>query len=407
MSISLLTFGCRLNAHESDSMAHYARQGQANDAHETDTIIVNTCTVTAEAERQARQAIRRAHRKNPEARIIVTGCASERNKAQWAALPGVQRIVPNADKMTPALWGAHSATPPPSRHIRALLQVQQGCDHRCTFCVIPFGRGDSTSTPLEEVIQRGRILSEDGHHEIVLTGVDLASWRIDDQGLGFLCHRLLQEIPALHRLRLSSIDPILLDPDKGDRLLWDLIANEPRFMPHLHLSLQAGSDLILKRMKRRHNTTRVAALIARARQLRPTIGFGADVIAGFPTETDELFNETHDFLLEQQIPFLHVFPYSERPNTPAARMPALPKAIRQERAAQLRQVGDTNRALFLSRFIGDETTILMESATTGHTPEFANVQLEDSQHSTRGMLQPCCITRQNNDGTLLARTIPS
>ena len=401
MSVTLLTFGCRLNAHESDAMEHLARQGQTQDG---ETIIVNTCTVTAEAERQARQTIRRAHRENPTARIIVTGCASERAADAWAALPGVSRVIPNTEKTRPSTWGLPEEagqTPPPSRHIRALLQVQQGCDNDCTFCVIPAGRGHSTSMPPEDIIPKARALTEAGHCEIVLTGVDIASWQQSDMGLGQLCRHLLDEVPDITRLRLSSIDPMILTPDTGDRALWGLIADEPRFMPHLHLSLQAGSDLILKRMKRRHSTADVAGLIGQVRRLRPDTGFGADVIAGFPTETDALFQETHDFLEEQAIPFLHVFPYSERPGTPAARMPAMPKAIRQERAARLRTLGQTIRDSFLNRFVGQEKTVLMESPTTGHTPEFAAFILSEAQSSHRGRLERIRITGVR-DGMLMA-----
>lgn len=401
MSVTLLTFGCRLNAHESDAMEHLARQGQAQDG---ETIIVNTCTVTAEAERQARQTIRRAHRENPTARIIVTGCASERAADTWADLPGISRVIPNTEKTHPSTWGLPEEaghTPPPSRYIRALLQVQQGCDNDCTFCVIPMGRGHSTSMTPEEIIPKARALTEAGHCEIVLTGVDIASWQRGNMGLGQLCRHLLDEVPDITRLHLSSIDPMILTPDTGDKALWDLIANEPRFMPHLHLSLQAGSDLILKRMKRRHSTSDVAGLIGQVRRLRPDTGFGADVIAGFPTETDALFQETHDFLAEQAIPFLHVFPYSERPGTPAARMPAMPKAIRQERAARLRALGQTVRDDFLSRFVGQEKTVLMESPTTGHTPEFAAFTLSEAQPSHRGRLERIRITGLK-DGMLMA-----
>ncbi len=416
MSISLLTFGCRLNAHESDAMEHLARQAHARSNNgpdsPTQTIIVNTCTVTAEAERQARQAIRRAHRENPEAHIIVTGCASERAQEMWAALPGVTKVIPNQEKTTPSTWGLPEElglTPPPSRYIRALLQVQQGCDNDCTFCVIPAGRGHSTSMGIDEILPKARALVEAGHREIVLTGVDIASWQHKDSRLGHLCRTILDHVPEIARLRLSSIDPMILTPETGDPALWDLIANEPRFMPHLHLSLQAGSDLILKRMKRRHSTKDVATLIQHARKLRPDIGFGADVIAGFPTETDALFEETFQFLKEQAIPFLHVFPYSERPGTPAARMPAMPRALRQERAAKLRTLGEANRDHFLNRFIGRETTVLMESPTTGHTPEFAAFTLvagadTPKREGTRGMLEKIRITGAH-EGMLFAEII--
>ncbi|EHH66937.1 MiaB/RimO family radical SAM methylthiotransferase [Gluconobacter morbifer] len=367
---TVLTFGCRLNAHESDGMSHHAR-GQS------DTIIVNTCAVTTAAERQARQAIRRAHREHPDAKIVVTGCASEIDAGRWGALPGVTRIVPNAEKLKPKTWGDTAGGLPPSRHARALLQVQQGCDHRCTFCIIPYGRGDSHSTPVPEAISRARTLVEAGHREIVLTGVDIASWQgTDGRGLGTLCRRLLEAVPGIARLRLSSIDPVALDPETGDPDLWWLLEHDARLMPHLHLSLQAGSDLILKRMKRRHDTARVAAMLRRVRALRPDIGVGADLIAGFPTETDALFQETLSFIEEQDIPFLHIFPYSERPGTPAARMPAVPNARRQERASHLRAVGEANRDRFLRRFIGRPVDVLVETAERGHSAEFASVRLE-------------------------------
>nr|WP_283092009.1 MiaB/RimO family radical SAM methylthiotransferase [Gluconobacter cerinus] len=393
-----MTFGCRLNAHESDGMAHHAR-GQ------DDTIIVNTCAVTTTAERQARQAIRRAHRERPDAKIVVTGCASEIDAKRWMELPGVVRVVPNADKLKPTTWGDSKPGLPPSRHARALLQVQQGCDHRCTFCIIPYGRGDSRSTPTAEAISRARALTEAGHREIVLTGVDIASWQgTDGEGLGRMCRTLLQDVPAIKRLRLSSIDPVILDPETGDRDLWWLLENEPRLMPHLHLSLQAGSDLILKRMKRRHTTTQVASMLQHARALRPNIGVGADLIAGFPTETDTLFNETLSFIEEQAIPFLHVFPYSERPGTPAARMPAVPNGERQARATQLRAVGEANRDTFLEKFVGQTVNVLIETPDRGHSPEFAPVRFAaDASSAVRGSIIPLSIYSVS-EGHLLGRS---
>lgn len=377
-------------------MAHHAR-GQ------NDTIIVNTCAVTTTAERQARQAIRRAHRENPDARIVVTGCASDIAPDRWAGLPGVVKVVPNSDKLRPAIWGDQGAGLPPSRHARALLQVQQGCDHRCTFCIIPYGRGDSRSIPIEDAIARAEALVEAGHQEIVLTGVDIASWQgPDGAGLGALCRELLHRVEGIRRLRLSSIDPVILDASTGDADLWWLLENEPRLMPHLHLSLQAGSDLILKRMKRRHDTAGVAATLRRVRSIRPETGVGADLIAGFPTETGALFEETRAFIEEQQIPFLHVFPYSERPGTPAARMPAVPNAERQKRAACLRDIGDANRDRFLERLIGTEFDILAETTDRGHSPEFAAVRLtQTSPPPIRGSFVPVRATGLEN-GTLLA-----
>ena len=317
MSAEILTFGCRLNTYESEVIrAHTA--GQRN------TIIVNTCAVTAEAERQARQAIRKAHRANPNAHIVVTGCAVQIDPASWQTLPGVTRVLGNAEKLMPESWVVNAgsavsdimAARETAPHLvtdfagraRAFVQVQQGCDHRCTFCIIPFGRGPNRSVPIGAIVAQARLLLAGGYQELVLTGVDIASYGADLPGrpsLGQMCRRLLAQIPALPRLRLSSIDPAAIDDD-----LWRLIADEPRLMPHLHLSLQAGSNLILKRMKRRHLTDDASAVIARARDLRPGIAIGADLIAGFPTETDTLFAETLDFVKTEKITFLHVFPYS-------------------------------------------------------------------------------------------------
>ena len=346
MSAEILTFGCRLNAYESEVMRSFT-------ADAVDTVIVNTCAVTAEAERQARQAIRRLARERPDTKIVVTGCAAQIDPGSWAALPGVYRVLGNEDKLKPESWvaGAGSAvsdimaareTAPHmvtefAGRARAFVQVQQGCDHRCTFCIIPFGRGPNRSVPIGVAVTQVRSLVEAGYREIVLTGVDIASYGPDLPGsptLGQLARRLLALVPELPRLRLSSIDPAAIDED-----LWRLIAEEPRLMPHLHLSLQAGSDLILKRMKRRHLTANAMATIDRARSLRPGIAIGADLIAGFPTETNALFKETLGFVEAADMPFLHVFPYSERPGTPAARMPAVGKSVRRERAALLRAAG--------------------------------------------------------------------
>ncbi|GBR53706.1 tRNA 2-methylthioadenosine synthase MiaB [Neokomagataea thailandica NBRC 106555] len=406
-SPKVLTFGCRLNAHESDVMAHLAEGDTSQE-----TIIVNTCAVTATAERQARQAIRRAHRENPNAQIVVTGCASEVAEEKWASLPGVARVVQNTDKLNPKHWGtaqsrAKRPTTPPSRHARALLQVQQGCDHRCTFCIIPYGRGDSRSTPLHEALERAEALIRAGHLEIVLTGVDVASWRgPNGEGFGHICRVLLKNLPELQRLRLSSVDPVVLDPDKGDSDLWWLLENEPRLMPHLHLSLQAGSELILKRMKRRHTPRSVAHSLERIRKIRPEIGIGADLIAGFPTETEKLFQETLSFVEEQKIPFLHVFPYSERPETPAARMPAVANAERQARAARLRDAGERNKEEFLQRFIGTQQGVLIETPAQGHIESFAPLRLAHPEMSPpRGTIAPVRVDRIENGfliGTLLS-----
>ena len=381
MTVDVLTFGCRLNTYESEVMRGHA-------AELDDTIIVNTCAVTAEAERQARQAIRRAHRERPNARIVVTGCAAQINPAAWTGLPGVHRVLGNIEKLRPESWlpdapgevtdimiatetAAHLVTEFAGR-ARAFVQVQQGCDHRCTFCIIPFGRGPSRSVPIGAIVDQIRILVASGYNEVVLTGVDITSYGPDLPGaprLGQMVRRLLALVPELQRLRLSSLDPAAIDED-----LWRLIAEEPRLMPHLHLSLQAGSDLILKRMKRRHLTADARAVIARARDLRPGIAFGADLIAGFPTETDALFTETLDFVSETDLTFLHVFPYSERPDTPAARMPPVPKILRRERASRLRETGLRNARRFYDTQLGREIAVLAETETYGHSEHFAPVR---------------------------------
>ncbi len=382
MTVDILTFGCRLNTYESEVMRGHA-------AALADTIIVNTCAVTAEAERQARQAIRRAHRERPEATIVVTGCAAQIDPARWAALPGVARVLGNEDKLKPESWspGAASAVSDimqareTAAHLvtefagraRAFVQVQQGCDHRCTFCVIPYGRGPSRSVPIGAVVAQVRALVAAGYREVVLTGVDITSYGPDLPGqptLGQMVRRLLALVPDLPRLRLSSLDPEEIDAD-----LWRLLAEEPRLMPHLHLSLQAGSDLILKRMKRRHSRAGALSAIARARTLRPGLAIGADLIAGFPTETDDLFADTLAMVEEADIPFVHVFPYSERPGTPAARMPAVPVPLRRERAARLREAGGRAAARFHAGLLGHDVSVLAETDSAGHTEHFAAVRL--------------------------------
>ena len=400
MTVDILTFGCRLNTYESEVMRTHA-------ASLTDTIIVNTCAVTAEAERQARQAIRRAHRENPTAQIVVTGCAAQINPENWSILPGVTRILGNEDKLKPESWlpdagsavsdimaaketAPHLVTEFAGR-ARAFVQVQQGCDHRCTFCIIPFGRGPNRSVPIGAIAEQVRTLVATGFREIVLTGVDIASYGPDLPGrptLGQMARRLLAAVPELPRLRLSSIDPAAIDED-----LWRLIETEPRLMPHLHLSIQAGSDLILKRMKRRHLRQQALDVIARARTLWPGIGIGADLIAGFPTETDVLFNETLAFVEEARIPYVHVFPYSERPGTPAARMPAVPVPLRRERAAQLRHAGAVAAREFYAAQIGTTVDVLAETATSGHTEHFAPVRI----NATAGQLLRARIMAANAD----------
>jgi threonylcarbamoyladenosine tRNA methylthiotransferase MtaB len=382
MSVEILTFGCRLNIFESEVIRSHATAL-------ADTVIVNTCAVTAEAERQARQAIRRAARERPGASIVVTGCAAQIDPTPWAGLPGVTRVLGNADKLRRESWMPDAASAvsdimaarETAPHLvtefagraRAFVQVQQGCDHRCTFCVIPFGRGPNRSVPMGLVVAQVRALVDAGYQEVVLTGVDIASYGADLPGtplLGQLVRRLLALVPDLPRLRLSSLDPAAIDDD-----VWRLLADEQRFMPHLHLSLQSGSDLVLKRMKRRHLRSVAAMVIERARRLRPGIAIGADLIAGFPTETEILSRETSDFVADMELPFLHVFPYSERPGTPAARMPKVPVAVRRERAARLREIGHRNARRFLAAQIGRTVAVLTESGDSGHSEHFAPVRL--------------------------------
>ncbi len=363
MTAPVLTFGCRLNAAESEAIAAMAA-GRI--------IVVNTCAVTAEAERQARQAIRRAHRDRPDLPIVVTGCAATIAPDAWATLPGVARVVPNAAKLAPASWGAAAPGPAPAARTRAFLQVQQGCDHRCTFCVIPFGRGPSRSVPVAEAVAQARALLARGHAEIVLTGVDLTAWGCDlpdRPTLGTLARALLDALPGLARLRLSSLDPAEIDA-----ALWQVLADDPRLMPHLHLSVQAGDDLILKRMKRRHARADVLRAADRARAARADVVLGADLIAGFPTETDAAFEATCDLAEQAGLDILHVFPFSPRPGTPAARMLQVPPPVARARAARLREIGAQRAARLARGFVGRRLPVLAERDGTGHTEHFLRVR---------------------------------
>ena len=374
----VITFGCRLNAFESEVIRRAAASAGL-----TGAVIVNTCAVTAEAERQARQAIRSARRRYPEASIIVTGCAADIAPERYAALPEVDRVLDNRAKLRPQSYLQGEVAPADlaetATHLvdgfegksRAFLQVQQGCDHRCTFCIIPYARGPSRSVPMGVIAEQARRLVEAGHREIVLTGVDLTAYGADLPGkprLGQMARRLLAAVPELERLRLSSLDPAEIDGG-----LWDLLAEEKRLMPHLHLSLQAGDDLILKRMKRRHLRADAIGAARRARALRPEVALGADLIAGFPTETEEMFGRSLDLIGECGLAFVHVFPYSPRPGTPAARMPQLPGPVIKERAARLRQAAGAALAAELSSRIGSETDVLIERPGIGRTAFYAAV----------------------------------
>ncbi len=382
------TFGCRLNAHESDLI-----QGHLAAAGAGDTIVVNTCAVTSEAERQSRQAIRRLIRENPGTEVVVTGCAAQIDPTRYAAIPGVARVVGNEEKLRPETWSApaddaprilvndimsvretaaHLVTEAQGRE-RAIVQVQQGCDHRCTFCVIPFGRGNSRSVPMGAVVDQARTLVAAGYRELVLSGVDITSYGGDLPGrpsLGQMVRRLLALVPELPRLRLSSVDPVELDDD-----IWRLLENEPRFMPHLHLSLQAGDDMVLKRMKRRHLRDDAIRVVERARALRPDVAFGADVIAGFPTESDAMHANTAALLRDLGLQYLHVFPYSPRPGTPAARMPQVPGDVRKARAAELRSIGADSLARWLDGRIGATDRMLVERDGVGHGEGFAEIRV--------------------------------
>lgn len=383
----VLTFGCRLNTYESEVMRKHAVDAGLNDA-----IIINTCAVTKEAERQARQAIRRARKKNPDAQIIVTGCASQINPDLYGAMPEVNRVIGNDLKLKRDTWGLETedkvivndimAVEETASHLvdgfdgraRAFLQVQNGCDHRCTFCIIPYGRGNSRSVPIGVIAENVRHLVAQGYNEVVMTGVDVTSYGSDLPGqptLGQMIRRVLALVPELPRVRLSSLDPVEIDDD-----LWTLIAEEKRFMPHLHLSLQAGDDMILKRMKRRHLRQDVIDVCKKARELRPDIVFGADIIAGFPTETDDMFKNTVDIVNQCDLTFLHVFPYSEREGTPAAKMPQVDPAKRKDRAKQLRDLGDKQMEKFVAAQIGRITTAVIEQNGHGRTEHFAEVALD-------------------------------
>jgi threonylcarbamoyladenosine tRNA methylthiotransferase MtaB len=378
----IITFGCRLNAFESEVMRRAAAAAGLSDA-----VIINTCAVTAEAERQARQAIRRARRMHPEATIIVTGCAAELDPEHYATLPEVDRVLGNRAKLEAQSYIAEGATPADLEETacqfidgfegksRAFLQVQQGCDHRCTFCIIPYARGPSRSVPLGLVADQARRLVAAGYREVVLTGVDLTSYGADLPGtpsLGQMVRRLLAAVPELERLRLSSLDPAEIDEE-----LWRLLAQEKRLMPHLHLSLQAGDDLILKRMKRRHSRADAVAVARNARALRAEVALGCDLIAGFPSETEDMFRRTLDLVDECGLAFVHVFPYSPRPGTPAARMPQLPGPLVKERAARLRAAGERALAAHLSSRIGDETDVLIEREGRGRAEFYAAVEFAE------------------------------
>jgi threonylcarbamoyladenosine tRNA methylthiotransferase MtaB len=392
MSVEVVTFGCRLNAAESEVIRRQAAGAGLDGA-----VVVNTCAVTAEAVRQARQTIRALRREHPQRRIVVTGCGAQTDAQKFAAMPEADLVLGNAEKLDAVGWAkARAALAVPNGaktvvgdimavresapHViedfagrsRAFAQVQNGCNHRCTFCIIPFGRGNSRSVPLAAVVDDVRRLVAGGHAEIVLTGVDITAYGADlpdAPRLGTLVKRILASVPELKRLRLSSIDSV-----EADRDLLDALADEPRLMPHLHLSLQAGDDLILKRMKRRHSRADAIAFCETVRRLRPDIAFGADLIAGFPTETDAMFENSLALIDECALTHLHVFPFSPRPGTPAARMPQVAREVVKDRARRLRERGALALARHLDGQVGATRRVLAESADAGRTEQFTKVK---------------------------------
>ncbi len=387
MNVEVITLGCRLNSYESEVIRAKAREAGLENA-----IIVNTCAVTSEAVRQARQQIRRSRKENPGARIIVTGCAAQTETETFARMPEVDQVLGNADKLEARAYAFDGvrervrvndimSVRETASHLiagfdgraRAFVQVQNGCDHRCTFCIIPYGRGPSRSVPAGAVVEDIRRLVDQGVREVVLTGVDITAYGADLPGhatLGRLVEQILTLVPGLARLRLSS-----LDVAECDERLIDLAANEARLMPHLHLSLQAGHDMILKRMKRRHTTAQAVAFCERLRALRPEIVFGADFIAGFPTESDAMFEATIEHVRACGLTYLHVFPFSARERTPAARMPLLPGNVAKARAARLRAAGAEALALHLASLKGQEIELLVEQDLIARSPTYAPVKL--------------------------------
>ncbi|ODT80027.1 MAG: tRNA (N(6)-L-threonylcarbamoyladenosine(37)-C(2))-methylthiotransferase MtaB [Pelagibacterium sp. SCN 64-44] len=412
MAIETLTFGCRLNAYEGAVMKAEAEKAGLDNA-----IIINTCAVTAEAVRQAKQAVRKARRDNPSARIIVTGCAAQTEARAFGDMDEVDLVIGNEDKLKaesykPIIFGTPlndkvqvndiMSVRETAGHLiegmdgrtRAFVQVQNGCDHRCTFCIIPYGRGPSRSVPMGLVVEQVKKLVANGYAEIVLTGVDITSYGPDLPGaptLGKLTQAILRHVPDLPRLRISSIDSIEADP-----ALYEAVT-DPRLMPHLHLSLQSGDDLILKRMKRRHLRDEALAVVEKLRALRPEMVFGADIIAGFPTESEAMFENSLRFIAEAGLTYIHAFPYSPRPGTPAARMPQVDKAVARARAARLRAKGQKQFAALCEARLGHRESVLVEQKGLGRTEQFVPVRIAEAE---AGELLSVRITGMNQDGLL-------
>jgi threonylcarbamoyladenosine tRNA methylthiotransferase MtaB len=421
MSVEVVTFGCRLNAYESEVIRRQAQAAGVENA-----VVVNTCAVTAEAVRQSRQTIRKLKRERPDARIVVTGCAAQTEPEVFAGMPEVALVLGNEEKLSAETWRDQSdrlasfrlvaeekvvvndimAVTETAAHLvdglegraRAFVQVQNGCDHRCTFCIIPYGRGNSRSVPMGEVVAQVRTLCARGYREVVLTGVDLTSYGANLPGapkLGTLVKQILKHVPELERLRLSSIDSIEADPG-----LLDAFASDARLMPHLHLSLQSGDDLILKRMKRRHLRADAIAFCRQVRRLRPDVVFGGDIIAGFPTETEDMFARSLDLVEDCGLTHLHVFPFSPRPGTPAARMPQLPSDIVKDRARRLRARGEAALRRHLDAQVGLTRKVLTEFNGIGHTEHFTPVRLAASV--TPGMILDLTFAGHNGRQLLAA-----
>ncbi len=420
----IISLGCRLNAVESEAMRRLAGAAGLSDA-----VVVNTCAVTNEAVRSARQSIRRARRKRPNARIIVTGCAAQIAPQSFAEMSEVDAVIGNQEKLEATQWRALAtdqtvdgqnsiihvddimSVRETAGHMidaygdraRAFLQIQNGCDHRCTFCIIPFGRGNSRSVPIARVVEQARILVGGGHQEIVLTGVDITSYGAELDGtptLGMLVAAILDQVPELYRLRLSSIDGAEIDPQ-----LFERITGDARIAPHLHLSLQAGDNLILKRMKRRHSREQAIELCARIKECRQEVAFGADIIAGFPTETEDMFQRSLDIIDEANLQYTHVFPFSPREGTPAARMPQLPKDVIKERAAKLRTKGNKALHSFLDGLVGSEADAVMESGGRARLGNFASVKCENAS-GTVGSIFRLRLTARDGD-MLLGQAVTS
>lgn len=416
--VEVVTFGCRLNAYESEVIRKRAAEDGLRGA-----VIFNTCAVTGEAVRQARQAIRKMRRERPDARLIVTGCAAQIDPAAFGAMDEIDLVLGNAEKTQAGAYAIAAPNAPRVRvndimsvretagHLidglkeraRAYVEVQNGCDHRCTFCIIPFGRGNSRSAPAGEVVEQIRRLTAEGYREVVLTGVDVTSWGSDLPGhptFGQLVARILKLVPDLPRLRLSSIDAAEIDPD-----LLRCMSEEPRLMPYLHLSLQAGDDMILKRMKRRHSRQQALDLVASVRAVRPDVAFGADLIAGFPTETDEMFDNTVALVEQTGLAFLHVFPFSPRPGTPAARMPQLDRGLIKRRAERLRAAGDAALIRHLAAQIGKVLSGLVERAGTARADDFSEIRFEGEADLSQilGQIVPMRIT--GHDGKRLTAVL--